>query len=77
MRKVEIPEDFLEHINLGACSYDSESCISPEGEISDFNVWDRFLDDEEVVQWTTCKLVLTIRVFLYHVINLGLTQAPL
>ena len=54
VRNVQIPEDFLSHIQLGACSYDSASCISPEGELSDFNVWDRFLSDEEVLQWTTC-----------------------
>ncbi len=24
-------------------------------QFSDFNVWDRFMSDQEMVQWTTCK----------------------
>ncbi len=43
-------------IYIGRCSFDHNyACSSPEGKITDFNIWDRFLSTEELIDWTTCK----------------------
>ena len=56
MTKVHIPNDFLSKIYLGRCSFDyKNSCSSPEGQITDFNIWDRPLTAEEAIEFTTCK----------------------
>ncbi len=56
MDRVDIPEDFLSKIYLGRCGYDyNYACASPEGRIADFNVWDRFLSTEQLMDWTSCK----------------------
>ena len=52
---VVIPEDFLTKIYLARCSYNySNSCSSPQGQISDFNIWDEFKSDQFLLEWTTC-----------------------
>ena len=60
MTLVDIPERFLQHIYIGSCSYinlKNFGCSSPEGLITDFNIWDKFLSTKELEDWTTCKLV--------------------
>ncbi len=53
---VVIPPDFLSKTYLGRCSFDYKvACSSPEGQIADFNVWDRPLTEEEAKDWTTCR----------------------
>ncbi len=56
MTEVEFPDDFLSKVFVGRCSYDfNNGCSSPEGRITDFNIWDRFLSTEQLIEWTTCK----------------------
>ena len=53
---VDIPENFLSHVYIARCPFDYKlTCSSPTGEISDFNVWNRSLTEEEALEWTTCK----------------------
>lgn len=56
LTEVQIPDDFLSKLYLGRCSYDIRHvCSSPESQYTDLNVWDRMLNMEELVSWTTCK----------------------
>ncbi len=60
MTGVHIPRDFLSKFYLGRCQHDHGfACSSPESEYTDFNVWDRALDTEELVEWTTCRFLKT------------------
>ena len=56
MTQVDIPEDFLSKVYVGRCSFDfNNGCASPEGKITDFNMWDRFLSTEQLNDWTQCR----------------------
>lgn len=56
VKDVQIPGDFLSKVYLARCSFDYKgTCSSPEGQISDFNVWDRALKLSELEDWTTCR----------------------
>jgi hypothetical protein len=56
MTEVVLREDFLQHVYIARCNFDFKmTCSGPEGEISDFNIWDRALSLEELEDWTTCK----------------------
>ena len=33
----------------------SVDCTAPGGMATDFNIWDRAMDDKELIDWTTCK----------------------
>jgi hypothetical protein len=58
LQNVTIPSNFLHKTYLGMCAQDyNGGCSGPEGQISDFNVWDRALTEEEMVDWTTCRFV--------------------
>jgi hypothetical protein len=54
LSNVTIPSSFLQNTYLGMCSYEG-GCSGPEGQISDFNVWDRALSEKEMIDWTTCR----------------------
>ena len=36
-------------------SCEDPDCTAPGGMATDFNMWDRAMVDEELVDWTTCK----------------------
>ena len=56
MTEVEIPEDFLSKVYIARCGFDfKKTCSGPEGQISDFNIWKRFLSPQEMIDFTTCK----------------------
>ena len=56
LTEVVIPSDFLSKVYLARCSFNySNSCSGPEGQISDFNIWDRALSQKEAEDWTTCR----------------------
>ncbi len=56
LKEVQIPEDFLNKTYLARCSFDYKfTCSTPEGQISDYNVWSRALTLQEAEDWTTCK----------------------
>ena len=56
LSNVTIPHDFLTKTYLGRCSFDYKGdCSGPQGEIADFNVWDRALSQGEMERFTTCK----------------------
>ena len=51
-----IPPDFLTKIYLGRCAFDYQpGCTTPGAQITDFNVWDRALTQQEATDWTSCK----------------------
>ena len=33
----------------------TKDCTAPGGMATDFNIWDRAMDDNELVDWTKCK----------------------
>ncbi len=56
MTKVVIPDDFLNKTYLARCAFDYKyTCSTPEGQISDFNIWSRALSSQEAIDWTTCR----------------------
>lgn len=56
LSQVVIPSDFLNKVYLGRCSFDfKKTCSTPEGELSDFNVWSRALSVDEMTAWTSCR----------------------
>ncbi len=56
LTEVQIPGDFLTKVYLGRCSLDyKNNCSAPEGKFTDFNVWDRALPLQEMMDWTECK----------------------
>ncbi len=56
MTLVDIPEDFLNKTYLARCSFDfKNTCSTPDGQISDFNIWSRALSEQEAKDWTSCK----------------------
>ena len=38
----------------------TEDCTAPGGMATDFNIWDRAMEDKELIDWTTCKLGNTL-----------------
>ncbi|CAM6054348.1 unnamed protein product [Sphagnum tenellum] len=50
MTGVEIPSNFLSRTFIGG--------TSPEGQMSDFNIWDRTLSLQELQDWTSCKSMI-------------------
>ena len=58
LNKVEFPPDFLSKIYLARCSLDfKKTCSTPEGQISDFNIWKKPLSTKEMMDFTTCRFV--------------------
>ncbi len=56
LSQMAIPDDMLTHVYLGRCSHNySNHCSLLGGQISDFNVWDRALSEEEAKDWTSCR----------------------
>jgi dissimilatory sulfite reductase (desulfoviridin) alpha/beta subunit len=56
LKETKIPEEFLSKVYLARCSFDyDKGCSSPEGQISDFNIWDRALSEKEATDWTSCR----------------------
>ncbi len=63
LTEVVIPRDFLSKIYLSRCSFDYKvACSAPDGQITDFNVWNRPLTVREAQDWTTCRCVLYVGV---------------
>ena len=56
LKGVEIPEDFLSKVYIARCNFDyKNTCSSPEGQVSDFNIWSKSLSVDEMKDWTSCR----------------------
>ncbi len=59
VKGVVIPEDFLQGVYLGMCKEGSHDekflCSSPEAQYTDLNIWDTFMEDYDMENWTMCK----------------------
>ena len=56
MTNVTVPEDFLSMVLIGRCNRRFRyACSIPEGQYTDFNIWDRFLETDQLIEWTKCK----------------------
>lgn len=56
MTGVVFPPNFLSKVYIGRCSFDfKQTCSTPEGQLTDFNMWDRALSLKEMEDWTTCQ----------------------
>ena len=53
---LKVPTDLLLNVYLMRCANDFEKdCTAPGAMATDFNIWTRSLDDEELIDWTSCK----------------------
>ena len=57
---LKIPKELLLRASLMSCGFapveeQTTDCTAPGGMATDFNIWDRAMDDKELVDWTTCK----------------------
>ena len=56
LTQVAIPDDFLSKVYLARCALDyKNTCSSPQGEITDFNIWSKALTPDEMKDFTTCR----------------------
>ncbi len=56
LTQVHIPDNFLDMVVLGRCNRDFKyGCSPPEGQITDFNIWDQFLETNVLQDWTLCR----------------------
>ena len=60
VKHVKIPKGFLDKIIIGPCklnatSYGTKPCVRHKAMVTDFNVWDRALSEDELVNWTNCR----------------------
>ena len=55
LKDTVIPPDFLTKVHMGRCSYDFGGCSTPGALFSDLNIWSRALDEQEAIDWTSCK----------------------
>ena len=51
-----LPRDILQKVYLGRCAYDFDPiCSAPAALMTDFNIWSRALDKEDMFKWSTCQ----------------------
>ena len=56
MTQVQIPDYFLSKVLLGRCNRDFQhGCSPPGGQFTDLNIWDSFLEEDELKDWTKCR----------------------
>ena len=56
MSELHIPLELLTRIYLMRCLNDFEvNCVTPGGMVTDFNVWDREMDEKWLKDWTVCQ----------------------
>ena len=56
LENVQLPTDLLDKIYLGRCPWDhTDSCSKHNGKFADFNLWDRPLSEQEMLDWTSCR----------------------
>ena len=57
---LKIDKQLLLKASIMSCGYapveeQTVDCTAPDGMATDFNMWDRAMNDKELVDWTTCK----------------------
>ena len=57
---LKIPKDLLMKPSLMSCGFypvdhQTKDCTAPGGMATDFNIWNRALGVQELIDWTTCK----------------------
>ena len=57
---LKVPKELLLGASLMSCGFapveeQTRDCTAPAGMATDFNIWDRAMDDNELVDWTKCK----------------------
>ena len=60
LSELKISKELLTRVSLMSCGYvpveeQEEGCTVPGGMATDFNIWDRAMGDQELIEWTTCK----------------------
>ena len=59
LSSLTFPHDLLSKVYLGRCALDFKgSCTGPEGQLADFNVWNKALSLDEMKRFTTCGQML-------------------
>ena len=52
---LKVPKELLLSVFLMRCVIDKSDCTNPGSMVTDFNMWDRSMADDELTKWTTCK----------------------
>ena len=55
--ELKVPKDLLLRVFLLGCVEDRINCNNPGSMVTDFNMWNRSLGDDELIKWTTCREV--------------------
>ena len=56
--ELELPTSFFEQIYIGRCPNPSSECSSHAGSITDVNIWGKALTENNLIEWTNCRLVV-------------------
>ena len=55
--ELKVPKELLLRVFLLGCISGRTDCNNPGSMVTDFNMWDRSLGDDELTKWTTCREV--------------------
>ena len=55
LSELKIPKELLLRVFLMRCIDNPPDCTNPGSMVTDFNIWNRALEKDELVKWTTCK----------------------
>ena len=59
LNELNFPRDVMSYIYIGKCAFEFQgSCTGPEGELSDFNMWNKALSVQEMIAFTSCRKML-------------------
>ena len=56
LKDLKVPVDLLLKVHIMTCPNDFEKdCTAPGAQATDFNIWSRSFNDQELIDWTSCK----------------------
>ena len=55
LAELKVPKELLLRVFLMRCINDRSDCNNPGSMVTDFNMWDRSMGDDELMKWTTCR----------------------
>ena len=55
LAELKVPKELLLRVFLMRCISGRTDCNNPGSMVTDFNMWDRSLGDDELIKWTTCR----------------------
>ena len=55
IRKAKVSSTFLDTIYVGRCVDEQQSCSLHFGDITDVNMWNKALLEDDMKKWTNCR----------------------